>query len=493
MVTIYVDGRPVQVPVHTSASDIRRAAHTDRSRPVARSCDGRNVVVSGAIDVSEGDHFTLGRPFTKSMQKFKVLSSRKQRKSDRSVRLFFPMPQYERMREAFEASEAASREGYAMARCGSRTDGSRKNKDYFVRELYIPAKDDLFQQSSVTVTPGAEFIEAVFSKASEKGDTVLEIHTHAGSREPNFSWMDIENGLENGRFLRSCGLRFAMAVIGGAGFSFCEYDGDHDSLSMPESARVSVFSRNGLRDALVHKSSSSCEILSPTRPEAIRVAVAGLDGIGFGICQKLAGLGVKDFILLDDRELGDNNPDILPYTGGAGKKRTRAAQNMLKKASKDIRAVAVNNIARNARGALRECDVIFYCGKDDALKSAIAEVSLKYLIPCIEAHTVIKEGQKGPYGSVRVLIPSITGCSMCSGESREGSSSCVPVDDVVCSTAIGELMDMLSGRPRDSDHIEYDPATQAFERKRLEWNEACPLCGREGVRGAGDERRPRRY
>jgi len=65
MVTVIVDGRPVQVPAHTSASEIRRLAHSEQSRPLARVSHSRNIVVSGELDVSEGDRFIFGRPFTK--------------------------------------------------------------------------------------------------------------------------------------------------------------------------------------------------------------------------------------------------------------------------------------------------------------------------------------------------------------------------------------------------------------------------------------------
>jgi len=97
---------------------------------------------------------------------------------------------------------------------------------------------------------------------------------------------------------------------------------------MPESARVSVLGRNGVKDALVHRSASSCEIPSAASPRSVRVAVAGLDGIGFGICSMLARQGVRNFLLLDDRVLGQN--EAVPYTKEAGKRRTKAAQNMLR-------------------------------------------------------------------------------------------------------------------------------------------------------------------
>jgi sulfate adenylyltransferase subunit 1 (EFTu-like GTPase family) len=67
MVTVIVDGRPVQVPARTSTSEIRRISHIDCSRPLARAGQGRNAVVSGELDVSEGDRFIVGRPFTKGL------------------------------------------------------------------------------------------------------------------------------------------------------------------------------------------------------------------------------------------------------------------------------------------------------------------------------------------------------------------------------------------------------------------------------------------
>jgi molybdopterin/thiamine biosynthesis adenylyltransferase len=493
MVTIFVDGRPIQVPIRTSASEIRRMAHSDQSRPIAKASGSRNVVVSGELDVSEGDRFVIGRPFTKGMQKFKVLSSKKQRKADKSIRLLFPQPLYERMRDAFAGSEALSRESYAMAQCGSRTDGSRKNRDYFVRSLHVPSKEDLFEQSSITVTPRAEFIEAILSQASEKNCTVVEIHTHVGSPEPNFSWIDIENGLENGRFLKSCGLRFAMAVIGSNGFSFCEYDGDRDALQMPESARVGTIGRNGLRDALIHKSCSSCEITSKARPEGMRVAIAGLEGAGFGIVSMLARQGVKHFTLLDDGMLEDNSPDAVPDTAGSGKKRTKVARNMLKNISKDIYVSYVNDISTGARAALKECDLIFSCERDGALSAAVSEASLKYFIPCIEAHSLEKDGS--PYGIVMVLMPSVTGCSSCfkvPAPARAETPSSVVINDMVASIAVQEFMDILSGVEKDYDLVEYDPATGSLERKPYGRDETCPMCGRDGILGAGDERKARK-
>jgi hypothetical protein len=65
MVTIIVDGKPVQVPGHTNSTEIRRLARCGPSCPLARAGEGRNVIATGDLDVVEGDRFILGRSFSK--------------------------------------------------------------------------------------------------------------------------------------------------------------------------------------------------------------------------------------------------------------------------------------------------------------------------------------------------------------------------------------------------------------------------------------------
>jgi len=65
LVTIVVNGRQVRVPGHTSSSEIRRIARCGPGCPLSLERDGRNVIVCGDVDVSEGDSFRAGHSFTK--------------------------------------------------------------------------------------------------------------------------------------------------------------------------------------------------------------------------------------------------------------------------------------------------------------------------------------------------------------------------------------------------------------------------------------------
>ena len=108
-------------------------------------------------------------PMIRNSQKFKVLSSKKRRKSDKHINIIFPESLYRRMRSSFDRMEAVAKEGYAIAQCGYKADNARKNYLYLVKSIHIPEPGDLFEQSSITVTPGAEFMEGVLSEATETG------------------------------------------------------------------------------------------------------------------------------------------------------------------------------------------------------------------------------------------------------------------------------------------------------------------------------------
>jgi hypothetical protein len=65
LVTITVGGRRVIVPERTSTTEIRTIAGLDRGHVLARTTGGMNRVVSGKLDVREGETFVVGRSFTK--------------------------------------------------------------------------------------------------------------------------------------------------------------------------------------------------------------------------------------------------------------------------------------------------------------------------------------------------------------------------------------------------------------------------------------------
>ena len=75
LVTITVGGRRVTVPERTSTAEIRAVAGLDRGHVLAKAAGGMNKVVSGRLQVREGETFVVGRSFTKgSMDDARLLN-----------------------------------------------------------------------------------------------------------------------------------------------------------------------------------------------------------------------------------------------------------------------------------------------------------------------------------------------------------------------------------------------------------------------------------
>lgn len=416
-----------------------------------------------------------------------MLSSKKRRKSDKDIRIVFPEYLYRRMRSSFDKAEAAAKEGYAIAQCGYKADNARKSYLYMVKSIHVPGQNDIFEQSSITVTPGAEFMEEILSEAAETDSAILEIHTHVDSAKPNFSWVDIENGIENGRFLRSCGLRFAMAVIGAEGFSLSEYEADHDAMQAPASARISLATRTGLKDALCPKATGAQAPENPGVGE-IMVAIVGLNSVGSHIAHLLASLGLRKFVLFDGRLVDGSEPTPYALAKDIGKKRTKALHRSLKKISKDLEVTHVDHEVSLEREDLRDCDAIFGCVDSHEDRLAMNEMSLKYFIPFID----ISSGRE-----IRVIVPSANGCLGClccvpSTSRFSSNEATTDADSFIASMAVQEFVDMLKGvGSKKFDHISYNAAEQSIDLKPIGRDEYCPLCGKGGILGAGDEKKKR--
>jgi len=321
------------------------------------------------------------------------------------LRIIFPVGDFARMNAEFSVQEKAGCEGYAIALCGTRAGAGKRSAVCMVRSLYIPGTGDIIDRSSVSVTPTADFMEAVLARAMERRSSVLEIHTHPGSSSPSFSSVDVDHGLDNGRFLMSCRTGFGMLVIGTEGFSIMEYQGEDDSLRPPESATVSIMTRAGLSDLFSSAERPAPEALSPAterqnhiwgdecqrKINAITAGIAGLGGTGSVLLQMLVRVGVKKFVLCDPDIIEPSNLSRMPYAfeGDAGRKKVRAASGYVKKVAKDAVVKTIAGRVQDARESFAACDVMFGCADNDGARLTMNEIALKYFIPYIDTGTEI--------------------------------------------------------------------------------------------------------
>ena len=470
--------------------------------------------------------------------KFRTATSKRQRKNLKNVRIIFPEQIYRLMTSSFSKSHETNLEGYALAQCGIIAGSGKKNITYLVKKIYIPDNCDLIEHSSISVTPAGEFLGRVLGEAGQSNSSVLEIHTHLDAAKPSFSSIDLENGIENGRFLRTCGIPFGMMVIGDAGMSLLEYEGDSDSLQLPASITAMVMTRQGLEGTLAYPATEETPAMPDTYDRQIRIwgearqrkihettaGIAGLGGTGALVLLMLARIGVKNFILIDPDIVEGSNLNRLPYAFApdTGKKKVKVAASYLKKVSNDAGIVAIPQPVEQSGDRLKSCDVIFGCVDNDRARLALNELSLRYYIPYIDTGTEInvKEGCiEDMGGQVRVVVPGVTGCLECGGlidkeqvaaglmgaEDREivkkagyirgtndtPAPAVMTLNTIIASIAVQEFIDMRTGRARPAyNYMIYNAVRQQIERLALDRNSSCSMCADDcSCIGSGDSRR----
>ncbi|WP_424356826.1 HesA/MoeB/ThiF family protein [Methanocella sp. MCL-LM] len=467
-------------------------------------------------------------------RKFRVATSKRQRKSNKSFTIIFPAYQYEKITGHFKTQQEQNFEGYAIALCGLKTDPSENTHTYLVKKIFIPEKGDLIEHSSVSVTPSGEFLEKVLAEASESNSAVIEVHTHVDAPAPSFSSVDLENGMENGRFLKSCKIKFCMVVLGSEGLSVLEYDGDSDTLKLPEKATITVLTRHGLKKVLPLQDQTETTPEGEAYDRQIRlwgsenqrriseatVGIVGLGGTGAIVMQILSRIGVKKFILVDPDTIEESNLSRLPYAGSTdvGKKKVKVAAAHLKKVNKNEEITTFPGPVSEFKDKLKSCTVIFGCVDNDLARLTLNEISLRYFIPLIDTGTeifVANGNIEEMGGQVRLVVPAVTGCLECGGlidrdeaainllgreelniMARAGyvrgtnmtpAPAVMTLNSIVASMAVQEFADMMTERSRpEYSYLIYNARSPGIDQLSLTRSETCPLCGERGILGAGD-------
>ena len=468
-------------------------------------------------------------------RRFKVITARKGHSPGRPLQIIFPEDDFRRMAADFAAQETAGREGYAVALCGTRSGADKRSAAYLIRSLHIPVKGDLIDHSSVSVTPSADFIEAVLARAMDQRSHVLEIHTHPGSASPCFSAVDVDHGLDNGRFLKSCRTGFGMLVLGTEGFAFKEYSGDGDSLQSPEVTWISIMTRTGPVDLFKPAEKPLCEQLSPTLDRqvniwgedcqrkigAVTAGIVGLGGTGSVLLQMLVRIGLRNFVLCDPDVIEVSNLSRLPYAfeDDVGKKKVKVAARYVKRMTGEASVKMISGRVQEAEESLRACDMLFGCADNDGARLALNDLALKYFIPYIDTGTEIfvEEGRvREMGGQVRVVVPGVTGCLECAeaidheqaaisflspaditmrneagyvnGTGFSPAPAVITLNTMIASMAAQEFVDMMAGRDRagTESYFLYDATAPRIERFSVGRNPDCPMCGLEGIAGMGD-------
>ena len=170
------------------------------------------------------------------------------------------------------------------------------------------------------------------------------------------------------------------------------------------------------------------------------------------------------------------------------------------------------------RAIAKEAHVIIGAVDNDGARKIINSLAVRYLIPYLDMGTeIIPDGSScEAAGQVCTVIPGQTGCLMCTGlidvsqaaldllsEEQQAQRaqrgyvrgtnltpvpSVLPLNGVTSYMAMSQLVRLVFGEnPSNSEFLNYDQQKYQLLAAAIKPNPNCPVCGKEGYLGAGDE------
>jgi hypothetical protein len=155
-----------------------------------------------------------------------------------------------------------------------------------------------------------------------------------------------------------------------------------------------------------------------TKIERATIAVLGLGGLGSHICQQLAYLGVRHFILVDDDSVEDSNLNRLigATFNDVGVSKVSVAVKLIQgiQPSASIELIQTKLPDAGAELKIANADLILGCFDNDYPRLITTELAAKYKKPYIDAASdVILEDDMLTYGGRVVVSGDSRGCLSC--------------------------------------------------------------------------------
>lgn len=222
--------------------------------------------------------------------------------------------------------------------------------------------------------------------------------------------------------------------------------------------------------------------------ENSKVAVLGLGGLGSHVCQQLAYLGVRQFVLVDDDAVALTNLNRLigATLDDIGTPKTSIAERLIKfiQPNANISVVDKKLPHPDVDVALQGVDIIFGCFDNDYPRLLTTSIASARKIKYIDAASGVNLDQGLTYGGRVVFAGTSPGCLNCLGlldqdeirraqmsdeelqieariygvpvESLVGTGpSVVTINGVVASLATTEAMVQLTGLRQPRKHLIY--------------------------------------
>jgi molybdopterin/thiamine biosynthesis adenylyltransferase len=412
-------------------------------------------------------------------------------------------------------------------------------------ELLLAQSKDLDHQSPSAISPDGQFVADALSRCRREGWSLIEVHSHpfdSGFRT-TFSGIDWsndrmkmprlasmlpepfyhativvgQNSLDAHYFQRTTGAILPVpqvTIVGGV------TDDSSVLQHLPASSTTSASARE--QDV---RHSRQLPLLGESTQEAFskaRVAVVGLGGLGSFVALELAYLGVGHLTLIDpDRvELTNLNRLIGAGPEDVGRYKVEVFREHIQRVAShvEVTTVAAPILDSAALDEAKSADLLLGCVDGHGARLSLNHLSIRYLIPLIDAGTGARLGGDGLAtklgGQVQIVAPGV-GCLECRGfihagraaydlaspavqeyerdhgyGTEEAMPSVIYLNGVVASMQVAVAVRVLSC---GSEHeyatpklVIYDAQVQRTFPASVSYSPECATCGIYGVAGVAD-------
>ncbi|MFY9808800.1 MAG: ThiF family adenylyltransferase [Pseudonocardiaceae bacterium] len=417
-------------------------------------------------------------------------------------------------------------------------------------ELIHAQRTDLDHQSPSAISPNGDFVATALTRCRQEGWSLIEVHSHPfdSTHQTTFSSIDWSNDRVKMPRLASMlpePFYHATMVVGRNSLDAHYYQraskairavkqvtivGSEDDDSpvlryLPASS--SAAASGPQHGALPHDARHSRQLLllGVATQEALskaRVAVVGLGGLGSFVALELAYLGVGHLTLIDpDRiELSNLNRLIGAGPDDVGRHKVDVFRRVIERLAPGVAvtAVAAPLLDNEALNHAKAADLLLGCVDTHGARLSLNHLSIRYLIPLIDAGTGARLGTDSVDaklgGQIQVVAPGV-GCLECRGfihaqraaydlappevqeyerahgyGTEEKRPSVIFLNGVVASMQVAEAARIFvaaSGQAAATPKLViYDAQAQRTFPVVVSHSPECATCGTHGVAGLAD-------
>lgn len=446
--------------------------------------------------------------------------------------------EWKRLRDHLLQPDSLERAGFA--RLGRAEHAGRIG--YFLHRFDPVLDEDCAQQHATVVEPEPLTVLDVFSGyAKSAASALMHLHSHPFTDRASFSGVDDANLPKTARdlagYLKTVGSnqppRFLRLVVGRSEDGFTAEVMDGNGCIVEVITEIRVVGASGLR-TIRRWSEKAAAIgipgeererldrnlnwLGETGQQRIaqtHVAIVGLGGLGSELLKACRGLGFQRYTLVDHDRVEVSNLNRLPWSQtDVGRLKVGVARDFILGAIPDAEVEIVPEPIGGARAwrALADADVIVACLDNDFARLQVQDVAARHLRPLLDMGSgiTLRPGTRevdGMGGQVSFHIPGGP-CLACQGldasqvidpehaEVRrsvgyvqgtdETPASVVTINSVVAALGADTLMKWLTGFSAPPTWLRYDLLTHCAIPMRFTARRDCPICGKDGVMGLGE-------